>query len=499
MNDRLCSKNTTSPDIIILGNSISGLSLAYSLIKESPDLNIVVVGPKGRKGSATTAAGAMINAFGELTLNQLSFPAFRERFELAANAMPLWDNLCAELSEYSDRPFNIKWGSYVISNAKGRDGEKHVLQYINKISSEYKYESSIIDPDSIKWYSPAPDAVSNQIISIPDGRVNPHEVLAAYECALTALGVKLIDDKASQFKIAETSVKHQVYISEHKQWLAAEKIVFANGTFAQQLIDQAPVLQKQTPRLLWGAGSALRITFPDWIHQYGGLEPNIFNMDKVIRTIDRGGACGLHVVPRDDGSFYVGASSGVWMEPEDKPRLHAINGISHAVIDEISKAFFYGTIELIGNGFRPVTVDCFPLIGESDISGIWFSNGFKRDGFTCSASVSPKLAKAILGQKNELPEIFKPSRKLISYKSKDIAISEAAVNHAAGDMMHGLHVPSFAYDSYIQNKQISISKIYQQRNIEDFGIHPEVLHFYENDEFFTKINHPKGKAIYADS
>jgi len=250
MNDRLCSKNTTSPDIIILGNSISGLSLAYSLIKESPDLNIVVVGPKGRKGSATTAAGAMINAFGELTLNQLSFPAFRERFELAANAMPLWDNLCAELSEYSDRPFNIKWGSYVISNAKGRDGEKHVLQYINKISSEYKYESSIIDPDSIKWYSPAPDAVSNQIISIPDGRVNPHEVLAAYECALTALGVKLIDDKASQFKIAETSVKHQVYISEHKQADARSIKADLRLRDAIENISEAFVLWDQQNRLV---------------------------------------------------------------------------------------------------------------------------------------------------------------------------------------------------------------------------------------------------------
>ena len=204
MTDNIDSKNSFSKsDVLILGNSIAGYSLAYNLIKESPTLKISVIGPKNRSGSATTAAGAMINAYGELFLDQLAYPAFKTRFELAAKALPLWDGLCSELSEYSEAPLEIKWGSYVISNPKGREGEDNVLQYISKTSNQMGYESTKIASESIDWYSPSPESSCYSMISIPDGRINPHQILAAYENALKSLGVNIIDDKAVKDYIGE--------------------------------------------------------------------------------------------------------------------------------------------------------------------------------------------------------------------------------------------------------------------------------------------------------
>jgi hypothetical protein len=42
-------------------------------------------------------------------------------------------------------------------------------------------------------------------------------------------------------------------------------------------------------------------------------------------------------------------------------------------------------------------------------------------------------------------------------------------------------------DKYREMRRNEIVKIYDKRNLGDFGIHPELLHLYENDDFYAKI------------
>lgn len=60
-----------------------------------------------------------------------------------------------------------------------------------------------------------------------------------------------------------------------------------------------------------------------------------------------------------------------------------------------------------------------------------------------------------------------------------------------GEVQHGLNLSPYALESYRAMKRVKVQKIYEMRNIKNFGIHPELPHLYENDEFFAACNHPR--------
>jgi hypothetical protein len=225
---------------------------------------------------------------------------------------------------------------------------------------------------------------------------------------------------------------------------------------------------------------------PPWVHESGGINANLFKIDKVVRTVDRGGACGIHIVPYGNGEFYLGASSGVWFEPESSTRAHALHSLLRGLVEEINEGFFFSNIRLRGPGFRPVSSDTFPLLGKSELPGIWFANGTKRDGFTASPHIAQELAKAMIGEKNQLPEMFLPSRALISWKTKEEAIEDAVLSDYGGEIQHGLNIPPYVKSDYMNLKKEKILKVYQKRGIKNFGIHPEITHIYDNDRYFQE-------------
>jgi glycine oxidase len=484
-------------DIILVGNGILSLTTAYRLKKSDPNLKIALVGPKDRLGSASLAAGAMINLWAEICEGQFENPALSERFKLAQNGNDLWDDFALELSQYSKEPLKVVRGTYLVLNAKSTEVEDRAVRYIKKSLREQNVDHHLVNPSDVKWLKPAADARALEVVCLPDGRIDSRQVISALDNAMESLGVKVYPLKALSLTPAKRSFlrlssDHSITL-EDGSILTAKNIVLANGTFAQALIDPIDELRKEIPRLLFGGGSGVNLEFPDWVKKYGGMCRHIFDMDVVIRTPDRGGACGLHVVPYGNGSYFLGSSSGVWMDPDILPKIHGIHGLIHSVMTEISRAFFFAGISLRGNGFRPTAIDAFPLLGETNISGIWMINGTKRDGFTMSPYLSREISKAILGEKHTLPSRFQPARKLISYKTKKEAVEAAELMYKGSDFQHGGLVVPYMVDAYSQMRLKQITDVYDKRNIQDFGIHPEVLHLYENDDFYALVNHAREK------
>ena len=486
-------------DVIIAGNGILGLSLAYQLKKREPGLKLALAGPAQRPGSATLAAGAMINVWAEMAAGQLDNPAMAERAELGMRAFGLWDALCEELSEFSAAPLRVAWGTYVINNALGSPHETRTVDYILEAARKHGAAHRLCAAGEPPWLKPEPRGMVTRAVHLPDGRIDPRRVLVAYERFLAARGVALLDTSATRLNLASSmgrffgSGRKALALADGSE-LEAKHIVLANGSFAQALIDPIEELRRATPRLLWGAGSGLEVSFPAWVHKYGGIDRSVFDIDAVVRTVDRGGACGLHLVPHGGGEYYFGASSGVWFDPEHKPRVHAMHVLLRGLVEEMHQAFFYATIALRGPGFRPVTADTFPLLGQSHIEGLWFANGTKRDGFTCSPYLARELASAILGGSSALPQRFRPSRKLISYKNRALALEDAVAADFGGEAQHGLALPPYAVQPYREAKRAKAEKVYAKRALGDFGVHPEVLHLYENDEFFAAIDAERDRA-----
>lgn len=487
-------KTKDAYDVVVVGNGILGMGLAYQLRKLDPTLSIALVGPSHRAGAATMAAGAMINVWAEMTSGQFDDPVLADRAELMIKGMELWDNLCAELSAFSEQPIAVKWGTYVLNNALGSPHEMKVVDYILDVMRQRGVKHDVLAPGAIPWMNPEQRGQAIRIVRLPDGRIDPRLVLKAFERFFQAKAVDVFDTTADRLQVGLNlpflGAGKSITLADGRS-LKSKNIVLASGTFTQALIDQVPELKREVPRLLWGAGSGLDLSMPSWVHRYGGLDRNIFDIDAVVRTVDRGGACGLHLVPQGNGEFYLGASSGVWFEPESKPRVHALHVLLRGLVEEINSAFFVANVGIRGPGFRPVTMDTFPLLGESHLAGIWFANGTKRDGFTCSPYLCREIANEILGGKSSLPTRFKPSRKLISYKTAKEAKDDFVAADFGGEVQHGLYLPPYAVEAYRNAKRARIEKIYEMRKIKNFGIHPELPHLYENDDFYAACNHPR--------
>jgi glycine/D-amino acid oxidase-like deaminating enzyme len=492
-------KSDKSYDIVVVGNGAVGSALAYELRRRDAKAKIAIVGPAARRGCATVTAGAMINVWAEISKGQFDDPALADRGKISIESFDLWDPWCEALSEYAPEPLSVKWGTYVINNALGSPHEVATVDYQMQVMQERGIEYRVCNVSDVPWLKPEIHAQISRIVRVPDGRIDPRQVLAAYEAFFRAKDVAVFDTTVTGIKVGNNLLRSigtsaiSLTLADGTN-LSAGQVVLANGTFAQELIDQIPDVKRATPRLVWGAGSGLDLSLPPWIHKYGGLDRSIFDIDHVVRTVDRGGACGVHLVPYGNGEYYLGASSGVWFEPEWKPRVHAVHVLLRSLAEEINGAFFFATFSMRGPGFRPTAIDGLPLLGETSRPGVWLANGTKRDGFTMSPLIARELANAILGGKSLLPARFLPTRNVISYKNRTAAIDDGVTGDFGGEVQHGLRLPPYAVEPYRAAKRAKIEAIYEKRKIVDFGIHPEMVHLYENDDFFAAIDHPRERA-----
>ncbi len=471
-------------DCVIIGNGILGLSLAFRLKRDNPDMKLAVIGPSHRKGSATLAAGAMLNVWAEIVEGQFEDQFLSMRFNIARQGMDMWEPFAEEIRSVSGVEIPIKWGTYVINTPLSAPWGDKTWSYFIKALASQNASHKIVDPLNVPYLNPVQHSRPLDAALIMDGQLNPNTVLDSLDIAMERLGIVTYDTVVESIIEGHT---FKLKLGDNSE-VSVGQVVLANGTFAQKLIDQIPNLKSEVPRLLWGLGSAVELSFEEWNRN---VQPNnpLFSMDCVIRGLNPVGACGLHVVPQDQTTFYIGASSAVLYEPEWNPRSHAIVFLIHNVVNEINRSFAFTTTKLRGNGVRPVTVDGFPLLGESNIRGLWFLNGMKRDGLTSAPYLVHEMAIQMSGKRSELPQEFSPTRPLIPYKNRKKAIEETVLFSINADRQHGLVMPPWVDEKYSQNKLDEIHKIYDKRGIKDFAIHPEVIHLYDNDEYYQGIKH----------
>ena len=78
-------------DTAVIGNGIIGTMISYQLSKKKN--NIVLIGPKNRKGSASSAAGAMLNVFGEIDYDIEKNEYLKRKVNLGIIATKKWNKL----------------------------------------------------------------------------------------------------------------------------------------------------------------------------------------------------------------------------------------------------------------------------------------------------------------------------------------------------------------------------------------------------------------------
>jgi glycine oxidase len=472
-------------DYLIIGGSISAMSTALVLRNRLPNAKIALVGRFNDLNSASRCAGAMINCFAEVPYDAFKYPAMEQKFQFAYKSAGLWGSYVDKINEYSNAKIKKPAGkTYCILNKNSTAIERKTFDYIlNTVGAKYEGIKEL-DPEEIKPLKPTDLGHAIRAMQVPDPNVNPHPTLAGLRSALENLNVKIIEDTVTECETDMFGGKIKSAKLASGSSLEAVNYIMANG-FDQNSVMESLKKARVLP-ILANGGAALRLTVPDWVRRKGGLGKDLLELTDVMRMVDRGGACGIHIVPNGDGSFYLGASSAVWPNPEMKPKLAAVQVLMNSAINEISYELFYYDVEIIGNGFRPTTPDAFPIIGGTGIKNLWVNNGMKRDGFTSCWATSEYLVDGILAEKQDWG-LFSPTRKLLSYKTRDEAFKSAMEMYQGSFVQHyGVQMP-LRIPGERARITAEIEGVYKRVGSRDFGIHPEMLHIYSDNENYKIV------------
>lgn len=457
-------------DCIIAGNGAVGFAIGFELTKKSSkNFKLGIFGKKNKTGSASLAAGAMINIFAEIEFDTLNSIPGRTKFECLLSAKNDWPKYIDDLKVLSKQKLNLHKGTFVINNSSANNLDDDNFNQIQKSLKKYKEKFYNVKNEDIPGYLPLSKYRSLRSIYIPNENFIPStkNFLESYEKFFEKnTKSDLIDEEIATIKWKKESIK---IISSTGEMYSCKNLVIAAGSYSQNLINQLPKISKKIPKTYFGTGNALIIK-----------SRKDHKIQNVIRTTNRGLACGLHVVPLNKNHLYVGATNRISTEEKNKPLISTIQTMQNSLLREINNTLGDSEIIKICVGHRPTTLDTFPLIGKTSLNNVYIATGNKRDGLTMSPYIGKKISEMIINDvKNNLPKIFKPERKLIVTMSKKEGIEKTCKHYISAALQHDLMLPNNETEnSYKENIRNLVKNIYNKANLK-FGVPPEMLNIYK--------------------
>ncbi|WP_034609782.1 FAD-binding oxidoreductase [Cellulomonas sp. URHD0024] len=418
-------------DVVVVGNGVLGLSLGLSLARRG--LSVVLVGEKARPYSASAAAGAMLGAFGETTATLLASSQGRQKLNLGVQAQQLWpqwlDTLEADTGRTSAELLTAQ-GTVVLLNAIGVPGiDSANYRAIHQALTMYEQKYEDLDVDNVDWISPDALARPLRAMFLPDEHaVNAAELLATLESAFLAHGGVFADDSVTALDHVGDRVRGVVLASGAT--LSAGEVVLAAGAASQAVLNSVPEIAAQVPPLISGYGLSLLLSSPE------RRQP-----EHVIRTPNRAFACGLHLVPRNAGEVYVGATNIISTSPVSTPVTRDLQFLLDCAAKQLHRDFWTSGVKRIQVGNRPVALDGFPIIGPA-VPGLWMLTGTYRDGLHLSPLLAAELSARILGEEGRLDlSLFSPVRAPVQTASRRDIVETAVTHMVATGYEHDWRVP----------------------------------------------------------
>lgn len=452
-------------DVVIIGNGILGYSVAYALALKAPDLKITIIGANHKNGDATHAAGAMLGCFGEVTKYTFSHPAHIQKFSISLAAAKKWDSWIESISHTAGlrSPLKTSSGTYLILNSVS--GQLDCINFDAVISALNKYQEPYYEVGSkdIPGFLPADNARPLKAIYLPNECYIDSSALmqTIYRALCNLKNISFINDDVQRVEVTSGQT-HSIVLTDSV--ISTDKIVIAaGGAGTQRLLNGVDELKGRIQPVFSGFGCALVV------------ENCQAEIKHVIRTPNRSFSCGLHALPRDGNSLYIGATNKVSIFENTSANIGHVNFLLNCAFDQINRDLSNANLISMQVGNRPVSLDTFPLIGETSIPGLYLLSGTYRDGLHQSPILAESISDNILHGKVFLEDIFSPERFPISTFNKEQAISEAMMHYMGGAYEQLLNMPKIGwYDMLEEMMEKKIRAIYDGLDT-DFILPPDFL------------------------
>lgn len=473
---------------IILGNGIVGLSSAFGLLnKTGPNDEIVVIGKAARPGSATLAAAAMLNSFAEIEAGGLDHEIDLFRFELSHQATRMWPQFELALIEAAgDRlPHEcakcqgcagggcFASGTYIINNTAADDLDDANFNAILKALNDFNEQYSLISPADIPGYKPQQRFRATRALLIHnEGWFNPRIMVRKMEAALAKSGtVSFVDASVDRLTMANGVISGVTL--DDGTVIEGDQFLLATGATVTDLTERSG-LDLGMQRVFYGIGTSLEIRSAD------------APLSNVIRTPNRGLACGLYCAPYFQGPdvpndhVLIGASNFIAPTIHYHGRLTSVESLMSGAMRQVNSDFYRADLVRVNVGARPTSQDTYPMLGPTRIANLFVATGTKRDGFHMAPLIAELMSAMMLGEAvDPRMDWLRPDREPIRLLNRKQAVDKAVRHQMSAAYQHGFEPATTRMPEQLEQQlRDGVERLHDQVGADSWGIPPEMLDMY---------------------
>ncbi len=347
---------------IIIGGGIIGLSLGWQLAKKGIEVEILERNTAGR--SASRAAAGMLAPQAEMGFEDINL------FYLCRKSLDMYPRFVEELYNDSGIKVELERTGCILPGFDRDDAERlrRLYDFREKIGMPVVWltgsEAREIEP----FLSPR---CTGAIWIDGDAQINNRLMLDALKIAFAKCGGKLYEEhNVEHINISNGKVTG---IRVHSTELKFDNVVVAGGAWSKQIPGLPENLM---PPVRPVKGQIINLKLNDSCR-----------VTKVVRAPD------VYLLPKSDGRLILGASveeQGFDTEPTAGEIFRLLERGWEAV-----PSIYDLPIESIDVGLRPGSRDHMPIVGDSEIEGLFFATGHYRNGILLTPVTAFELSEWI--------------------------------------------------------------------------------------------------------
>ncbi|MEH0110941.1 glycine oxidase ThiO [Tersicoccus sp. MR15.9] len=373
------------PSVLVLGAGVVGLGIAFTLARAGHPVTVVDPAPAS---GATHAAAGMIAPVAELAHQEEAL------LPLTLDSARRYHAFADDVAAVGGRDTGYATTPTLVCGVDGAD--RDALAALHRLQLRLGLEAEQLTTREARRREPLLGPQLSAAYLLPrDHQVDPRLLSRALLAALTALGIRVVEQRAEALLTAPEPSGVRVIgarLADGSTLEAAETVV-ATGVAAADLPVPLPLrpVHGDILRLQPPAG------FPALTH--------------TVRAIVRG--MPVYVVPRPDGTLVLGATSR-----EDGGAGLQAGGVHALLRDGITllPALAEATIVDAVARARPGTPDNAPLLGRlrnadgAPTAGLVLATGFFRHGVLLAPAAGAAVLGLLAGEPLPVAEPFSPDR-----------------------------------------------------------------------------------------
>ena len=369
-------------DVIIVGGGLIGGSIAFEISSEN--LRVVVLDRQDPGREASWAAAGMLAPGPDSPESSALVPLGKESLRVYPEFVAAVEQVSSKSTDFARN------GTFEIFRGPQAEAERDetVAEFLR-----LGLLAEAISLDAARKHEPSLGAQTGAVAWLPDeATVDPRLLVEVVLAAARTRGAEIRANSAVDALLYDGDRCAGVIAGGQK--IAAKHVVIAAGSFCSAIESGArephPRLSQYAPvRPVRGQMLALR--------------SETVKLKKVLRS-QQG-----YLVPRRDGRLIAGSTlEDAGFEKHVTPQ--GVRQILDAVL-ELAPALAEAKIVEEWSGLRPDTPDHLPIIGPTDIEGLWLSTGHYRNGILLAPATARIMRDWIIsGKSNFDVKAFSPLR-----------------------------------------------------------------------------------------